>query len=206
MNAMDQASTAARGGFVARPLTPGRWDDLEVLFHARGCSVARGCWCMYYRVSGSGEPLRPQESRRSRNQAALRELVRVGPPPGLIGYRDDRPVGWLSLGPREHYAKLARSPVMKPVDAQPVWSVICFVVPSEYRGQGVPQALLAAGVAYARLQGAAMLEAYPVDRSAPSAPDASWFGSARMFRAAGFQEVARRSPGRPVMRLALGPA
>jgi hypothetical protein len=26
------------------PLTPDRWPDLEAIFNARGCSVARGCW------------------------------------------------------------------------------------------------------------------------------------------------------------------
>jgi hypothetical protein len=39
------------------PLTPERWPDLEAIFNARGCSVARGCWCMYYRRSGSRGPL-----------------------------------------------------------------------------------------------------------------------------------------------------
>jgi len=29
------------------PLTPGRWPDLETIFNATGCAVARGCWCMY---------------------------------------------------------------------------------------------------------------------------------------------------------------
>ena len=32
--------------------------------------------------------------------------------PGLIGYEDGVPVAWVSLGPREDYAKLRRSPVM----------------------------------------------------------------------------------------------
>jgi hypothetical protein len=36
-----------------RPLTPERWPDLEAVFMARGCSVARGCWCMFYRETGS---------------------------------------------------------------------------------------------------------------------------------------------------------
>lgn len=38
-----------------RPLTPERWPDLEAIFQARGGSIARGCWCMYYRVSGKQE-------------------------------------------------------------------------------------------------------------------------------------------------------
>ena len=32
---------------------------------------------------------------------------------------------------REDYAKLRRSAVMKPVDDVPVWSIVCFVVPSD---------------------------------------------------------------------------
>ncbi|MGH8138007.1 MAG: hypothetical protein ACREVV_07405 [Steroidobacteraceae bacterium] len=35
------------------PVTPDRWCDLEAVFNAKGCSVARGCWCMAYRLSGS---------------------------------------------------------------------------------------------------------------------------------------------------------
>jgi GNAT superfamily N-acetyltransferase len=183
------------------PLTPERWPDLEAVFNARGCSVARGCWCMYYRVSGKGELTRPGGDQPRRSREALQALAAQDPPPGLIGYRDGTPVGWISLGPREHYAKLARSPVMKPVDDQPVWSVVCFVVPAEYRGQGVPAALLAGAVAYARQRGVRLLEAYPVDTDAPAPPQQPWFGSKHLFDAAGFEEVARRKPARPVLRL-----
>jgi hypothetical protein len=41
------------------PPTPDRWSDLEAVFNAKGCSVARGGWCMAYRLSGSREPLPP---------------------------------------------------------------------------------------------------------------------------------------------------
>ena len=136
------------------PLTPDRWPDLEAVFNAKGCSVARGCWCMAYRLSGSRGPLPPGMTRAQANRAALKALVDAGNPPGLIGYRGKVPVGWVSIGPREEYAKLKRSPVMKAVDEQPVWSVVCFVVPTEYRGQGVARALLKGAVAYAKEQGA----------------------------------------------------
>jgi ribosomal protein S18 acetylase RimI-like enzyme len=188
---------------VVHPLTQDRWEDLEAVFNARGCSVARGCWCMYYRVSGKGAYTRPSDDQRSRSRQALQDLVADDPPPGLLGYRGRTPVGWVSLGPREGYAKLARSPAMKPVDDQPVWSIVCFVVPSEYRRQGVARALLAAAVRYASKRGVRLLEAYPVDKAAPSAPEAPWFGSKRMFDEAGFEEVARRKPARPVVRLQL---
>ena len=127
----------------------------------------------------------------------------AGPPPGLIGYRDGVPVGWVALAPREQFAKLRRSPVMKPVDALPVWSVVCFVVPAAYRGQGVASALLSAAAGWARAQKARPLEAYPVDKPARAQDDAMWFGAKSMYDRAGFGEVARRKPERPVVRLRL---
>ncbi len=183
------------------PLTPERWPDLEAIFGAKGCSIARACWCMAYRLSGSREPPPAGVTHAQANRAALKALVDAGNPPGLIGYRGKVPVGWVSIGPREEFARLKRSPVMKPVDEQPVWSVICFVVPAEYRGQGVAQELLKGAVAYARKNGATLVEAYPVDKPARSHDDFMWFGAKSMYDKAGFQEVARRKPQRPVVRL-----
>ena len=180
------------------PVTPERWPDVEAIFGAKGCSVARGCWCMFYRRSGPGLI---GASRAKANRAALKALVDAGQAPGLIAYRSKAPVGWVSLAPRKEFAKLKRSPVMKPVDDKPVWSIVCFVVPSEYRGQGVARALLQGAIAHARKQGATVIEAYPVDKSDRSKDDAMWFGAKSMYDGAGFKEVARRKPARPVVRL-----
>jgi GNAT superfamily N-acetyltransferase len=154
---------------IVHPLTPDRWADLEALFQAKGCSIARACWCMYYRRSGKSADLHPGETQSSRSRDDLKALAAQDPPPGLIGYRDGTPVGWISLGPREDFAKLEKSPVMKPVDGQAVWSVVCLVVPSEHRRQGVTRALLAGAVDYARQRGVRLLEAYPVDKAEASA-------------------------------------
>jgi GNAT superfamily N-acetyltransferase len=92
---------------------------------------------------------------------------------------------------------------MKPVDERPVWSVICFVVPSEYRGKGVARALLKGAVAFAKKQGATLIEAYPVDKPARSNDDFMWFGAKSVYDKAGFKEVARRKPHRPIVRVKL---
>ena len=186
---------------TVRPLTRERWRDLEALFNAKGCSVARGCWCMYYRRSGSPGSLRPGTTRSQANRADLKALLGSGEPPGLIGYRGKVPVGWVSLGPRDDYAKLRRSPVMKAVDERPVWSIVCFVVPPQFRGRGVARALLDGAIAYARKRGVALLEAYPVDKPGRSNDDSMWFGAKSMYDAAGFEEVARRKPARPIVRI-----
>jgi GNAT superfamily N-acetyltransferase len=186
---------------TVRPLTPARWPDVEAVFNARGCSLARRCWCMFYRRSGDSgfDTL----SRPDRNRAALRARAKDDPPPGLIGYHGDTPVGWISLGPREDFRRLAKSPLMKPVDQERVWSIVCFVVPSEYRRQGVAQSLLAGAIRYARRRKVKLLEAYPVDKRGALADDSLWFGPMSLFQSAGFTEVARRKPTRPVVRLAL---
>lgn len=202
------------------PLTPARWPDLETLFNAHGCSIARGCWCMYYRESGKVEVPAGATLAQAR-RARLRALTEAnqGTPPGLIGYRsrpgpplrsdqsskgEQQPVGWVTLGPRADYAKLRRSPVMKPVDDEPVWSIVCFVVPAEFRGHGVARALLQGAIAWAARRGVKLLEAYPVDKPQRSHDEFLWHGAASMFSAAGFEEVARRKPQRPVVRLRLG--
>ncbi|HQR22565.1 MAG TPA: GNAT family N-acetyltransferase [Burkholderiaceae bacterium] len=188
-----------------RPLTSSRWRDLETVFGAKGCSVARGCWCMYYRESGQQtvpSGMRLAEVRKER----LHALCAAGPPPGLLAYDGRTPVGWVTLGPRREYLKLANSPVMKPVDEVPVWSIVCFVVPPEYRHQGVATALLRGAIDYAAKRGARILEAYPVDPLGPARDDSMWHGAKSMYDRAGFVEVARRRPQRPVMRIELRPS
>lgn len=160
-----------------RPLTPVRWSDLEAVFNAKGCSVARGCWCMYYRRSGSRGPLPAGTTHAQANRAELKTLVDSGTAPGLIGYQGKVPVGWVSLGPRGDYAKLKRSPVMKAVDDE--------------------------AIAYARKRSVALLEAYPVDKPGRSDDESMWFGAKSMYDAAGFEEVARRRPQRPIVRIRL---
>jgi ribosomal protein S18 acetylase RimI-like enzyme len=159
---------------------------------------------MYYRLSGRREPSAAGPTPAAANRRDLKALVDAGEFTGPIAYRGRTPVGWLSLGPREDYAKLRRSQVMKPVDDRLVWSIICFVVPSEFRGEGVARALLDGAIEFARKRKVKLLEAYPVDKPARSHDDNMWFGAKSMFDAAGFREVARRKPARPVVRRNLG--
>src|SRR5437870_3012402 len=142
------------------PLTADRWDDLVELFERPGASIARGCYCMYYRRSGRHD-VPAGMTYPEANKRALKKLVDGGVVPGLIGYENGRPIGWVSLGPRDDYAKLRRSPVMKPVDERSVWSIICFFVDARARHRGVAGALLEGALAWARAQGATLVEAYP---------------------------------------------
>lgn len=157
---------------------------------------------MYYRKTGR---VGVNATAGIDNKEQLRDLVDAGTVPGLVGYLDDAPVGWISLGPREDYLKLRRSPVMKPVDDAEVWSILCTYVAKVHRGKGLQHKLLAGAVDYARDHGVRLLEAYPVDKPERSGDDFMFLGSRGLYERAGFVEVVRRSPTRLVMRRALRP-
>ena len=188
-------------GFTVRPLTPDTWTDLEELFALPGGSIVRGCWCMFYRRTGK----QSGALNAAENKPQLRRLVDEGTVPGLVGYLGDFPVGWISLGPREEYLKLQRSPIMKPVDDAAVWSIVCTYVARAHRGRGLQHRLLDSAVRYARDNGVRLLEAYPVDKPERSQDDFMFFGSRSLYERAGFTEVVRRSPTRVVMRRRLRP-
>ena len=145
-----------------------------------------------------------EERKGGSNRAALRSIVESGRVPGLIAYEGVTPVGWVSLGPRAEFGRLQRSPVTKPVDDRPVWSIVCFFIPGPHRGKGVGKALLGAAVDFARSQGAEALEGYPIDPSTDRMPDVyAWTGLASMFEQAGFVEISRPKPTRPIYRRSL---
>lgn len=182
------------------PVTAERWDHLAELFGPSG--AYSGCWCMWWRLKGSEFSANGNPG----NQAAMYAVVARNEIPGLLAYLDERPIGWISLGPRERFGRLERSPLFKPVDGQPVWSIVCFFIHREFRGQGVARGLIAAAVDYARTQGAKAIEAYPVHTDGQKKDSASLFtGTEQIFRDAGFIELARRKETRPILRKTLNP-
>ncbi len=185
------------------PLTTSRFDDLAGLFREGG--DPKWCWCTWFRVRGRDWT----NSTADGNRANLAALAASDEPPGLVAYDDGRAVGWVSLGPREDYERLAYSKVLAPLDDRPVWSIVCFVVSKPSRGHGVADALLHAAIEHARARGATTLEAYPVETDGRRIPSANAFhGTLAMFERAGFEVVERRqwkpdAPVRPFVRLEL---
>ena len=187
-----------------RPLTPERLPDLASLFEQGG--DPKWCWCAYFRIRGFDFSKGGKERHRAAMEAATQETAREGRAPGLVAYDGDEAVGWISIGPREDYERLAHSTVVKPLDDKPVWSIVCFVVGRRARGRGVARELLQAGIDYARDHGASLLEAYPVEvpEGERIRPGFAYRGTLSMFANAGFELVARRqTPGgapRPIVR------
>ncbi len=177
------------------PLTPDLWNAFETLFGKSG--ACGGCWCMWWRQTRADF----DEKKGDGNRRLMKELVLSGEIPGLLAFQGDTPVGWCSVARRDAFPRLSRSRILKPVDEQPVWSVVCFFVARGYRRKGATLQLLNAAVDYVRANGGTILEGYPVEPAKEKAPDVFLYtGLAGAFLKAGFHEVARRSPTRPVMR------
>ena len=186
-----------------QPLTPERWGDFERLFRERRGVLpdwenlaGGGCWCMEFRrpprewLAESGEG----------NRRAMQALVESGEATGILAYEDGEAVGWCSISPRAQCVGLESREHLRPVDAEPVWSIVCFFVAREARGRGVMRGLLEAALAFARERSARIVEAYPVANE-PTGDLASGFrGVVPVLERAGFREVACRFPGEPILR------
>jgi GNAT superfamily N-acetyltransferase len=178
-----------------RPVLPEEWGNMAKLFEEMGTN--KGCWCMWWR-------LKRKEFDRNygeRNRTAMKAIVESGRVPGILAFLDDEPIGWCSIAPRKHFPVLDRSPVLKRVDDQPVWSINCFVIGNSFQGQGLMSKLIDAALSYARENGATIVEAYPLIPEASKNPDLqAYTGVISVFENMGFVEVARRSKIRPIMR------
>ncbi|WP_117193945.1 GNAT family N-acetyltransferase [Rhizobium terrae] len=189
--------------FTAYPLTPDRWDDFKTLFGPSGACY--GCWCTYFRMPAAERKVLDGEAKK----AFIHRRIEAGPPPGVLGYLDGRPIAWVQVGPRSDVPQWNSprtvSRPLDPADAEDpsVWAVSCFFIGARHRGKGASHDILGAAVRFAREGGARVLEGCPMERAKQSKSLGLYVGSLRIFEAAGFKEVARRKDGRPLMRLEL---
>ena len=178
-----------------RLLDPNRWNDFELLFGKNG--AYGGCWCMWWFEPGSEFERMKGES----NRLAMKARVEAGEMPGILAYLDGAPVGWCAFGPREIYPRLKSSRLLKEIDDQPVWSVVCFFVDRRHRRKGLTSALLLAVIDVVRMRGGRIVEGYPnLPKPGGHGDPFVYTGLSPAFLRAGFEEVARPSERRVIMR------
>lgn len=171
--------------FDVRPATV--FDDVRQVIGPKRPD-ANVCWCLSYRL-----PSRQNRELRGPARGALvAELCRRDPPPGVLAYDDDKPVGWAGVAPRADLSSFARARSKIPhVDDQPVWTVWCFRTIAGNRGRGIAHALLAGAVDFARSYGAPVIEGYPVDNGSERVDlTMGYVGTRALFERAGFTKVA----------------
>jgi GNAT superfamily N-acetyltransferase len=185
------SAAKADPGTVVRyvPASFDRFDDVAQLLSPGGLDTPV-CWCLSYRVTSSEF----NALRGSDRPARLRTFFHGAIAPGMLAYVADQPAGWCAFGPRTEMGRLQRSRTIQRVDDQPVWSIVCFVVRSQNRRQGIARGLLHAAVDYLGSAGVEVLEGYPVDNDGRRLSSSfAYTGTVRMFESAGFERVVATS-------------
>lgn len=189
------------------PANEASWEDLQAIFGNRG--AASRCWCQRYKLSpGESFGITPVEDRAWR----LRQQTGCGgaagdDTSGLVAYVDGEPAGWCAVEPRPAYDGLVRvfrvpwTGRDEDRTDDSVWALTCVLTRVGYRKQGVSRALVAAAVPFARERGARALEGYPITTT--EMVEDLHVGTVAGFEAAGFEVVARPTPRRVVVRIAL---
>ena len=181
----------------AAPATAAHWPDVvRVLGGPR--SKPTSCWCQRFCV----------HDKRNNRAALLEEIETADVAVGLLAYVDGEPAGWSRVVPRKTLPGIEGNRAVQRLVAKDEagWWVTCCVVLREHRGHGVGVVLLAAAVEHARSHGASVLDGHPVDISrlkAQPSPSALFTGTSPSFHKAGFNEIGRTYPSRPVMRHSL---
>lgn len=177
------------------PASAARWDDLVAVIG--DCAVANKCWCAYWYLGNADY----KAGWGEHNRLPLEARVAAGEEPGIIAYVEGEPAAWVSVAPRSNFDRLNRSKNFVPIDDVPVWAVNCFVVAKSFRRHGLMPVLARAAADFALRKGAPGVEAYPIEPSEKSGAGDLYVGTVRAFRQAGFDEIARPLPRRPIMRL-----
>jgi GNAT superfamily N-acetyltransferase len=179
------------------PATASRWPDVVAVF-GRTASKPDSCWCQRFRQHDAPS-----------NRAALKcELDTATVPVAVLAYVGDQPAGWTRAVPRHTLPGILGNRALQRIldEDDSAWWIACIVIRREHRGQGVGVALLQAAATHARENGASVIDGHPVDvdrLKAKASPSGLFTGTSTMFRAAGFHEVGRTYPSRPIMRMNL---
>jgi GNAT superfamily N-acetyltransferase len=168
---------------MTHPVTLARFDDYADVINPNRRDTH--CWCLSHRLRLKEIDELGDGSRES----AARALAAGRQTFGVVTYRDDVPVGWCHVAPRAEISRLEASKLIRPLDDVPVWSIICVVVRSGHRKQGVTEQLIEGAVAYAASRGAPGVETYPVDPQGRMDLTMAFVGTRSMFERCGFEAV-----------------
>ena len=192
------AKAARAGDLEIRPLTPAHVDDVKTV--TRGTWGAT-CWDLHPRFTAAqqremGTTLTKGNVEAKRRAVLAKLARRRRNSAGLVAYVDREPVGFVSLGPRVDFARVANSRAT-PAFEESAWVIPCITVRRGYRGRGVAVAMLRAAVEYAGKRGAPAVEAYPRADAKRVHDDFAYIGTETMFRKAGFRRARGVLPDLP---------
>ncbi len=134
------------------------------------------CYCSLYHFANHGKDETRQRSLK------LVEEDRVH---GFLAYDNGKPIGWCNAARRTNYPALHWLMGPGPEKWEKVGSIVCFIVASTHRNQGVASQLLTTACDKFRKEGLEYAEAYPVKK--PVSDAYNFPGPLAMYEKAGFR-------------------
>ena len=176
-----------------RELTPELLDDYLRFFDKDAFTDFpewSGCYCGFYDTPGDNWDSSAKAGPAHR--AARAESIRSGRAHGLLAIVDGRVVGWCNAQPRSSFLNMRRYATVTDDPAEPVGSIMCFLVGPGLRGKGVGTALLNAACNKFRHDRLRVAEGYPTTNPVKRAWETPWAeenykGSLNMYLKAGFK-------------------
>ena len=176
-----------------RELTPELLDDYLRFFDKDAFTDFpdwSGCYCGFYDTPGDNWDSSAKAGPAHR--AARAERIRSGRAHGLLAIVDGRLVGWCNAQPRSSFLNMRRYATVTDDPAEPVGSIMCFLVAPGHRGKGVGKALLNAACDKFRRDKLQIAEGYPTTNPVKLAwetplAEENYKGSLNMYLKAGFQ-------------------
>ena len=151
---------------VVRELTPSLKDDFLHFFDAVAFADNpdwSDCYCSAYHFTNN------KGKAESRREAS--NLIEEDKMHGFLAYDNGKPVGWCNAAPRSSYPGVQWLMSPGPEKYEKVGSIVCFVIGSTHRKQGVASQLLNAACNKFAQKGLEYAEAYPVKKPASAAWD-----------------------------------
>jgi GNAT superfamily N-acetyltransferase len=117
------------------------------------------CWCTAWIAVDK----KNKKAEKSEKKTTIKRRIEKGIPVGLLAYSKGEAIGWCAVAPRETYRPLGGDETK-----DTVWSVVCFFIKRDYRGQGLTALFLDEATNFAKNYGAKYIEGYPVAKDSPS--------------------------------------
>lgn len=159
------------------------------------CKQAHGgCYCSFWHQKWQSmkDWETCQRETPEKNRQIIYEKMRSGFHVGILAYKEDELIAWLSVGPLNEFFWTWKRVVQVGEEAKSIAGITCFTIAENSRGQGLQSEILSALKEYGKKQGWLFIEGYPFDASAieKHKQDVIWPGLTRGFEKAGFKRVA----------------
>lgn len=140
------------------------------------------CYCYDYHFLGDVETCTREQSR-----AAVANLIDENELTGYLAFNKDKAIGWGNANNRSNYQRLLRDYDYVDNPDDKVCSIVCFLIDSDFRRQGVAQMILEKIIEDNSIKDYDYFEAYP--KKSESSCEGNFKGPLELYKRFGFEIV-----------------